>query len=215
MKKFVSENIVFLVLYFLFLVIGAYLILTLEKGDEILYINNLHSRFGNEFFKWASRLAEAPAFALIFLFMFFSSYGKGLLLGINLGLVSGAVQFLKLIVFTESVRPAAFFQGKAELNFIEGVQVFTQNSHPSGHTAIGFAVCFTLCLFTNNKFLKTVFFFIALFIGVSRVYLLQHFFRDVYVGSLLAMSITTIFWLTFAQSSFYQNLKWKDKAVLK
>lgn len=215
MKKLVSENIVFLGLYFLFLVAGAYLIIALEKGDEILYINNLHNRFGNEFFKWASRLAEAPAFALIFLFMLFSSYGKGLLLGINLGLVSGTVQFLKLIVFNDSVRPAAFFQGKAQLNFIEGVQVFTQNSHPSGHTAIGFAVCFMLSLFTSNKYLKAVFFFIALFIGVSRVYLLQHFFRDVYVGSLLAMAITTVFWLTFAQSSFYQNLKWKDKAVLK
>lgn len=215
MKKLVSENIVFLGLYFLFLVAGAYLIIALEKGDEILYINNLHNRFGNEFFKWASRLAEAPAFALIFLFMLFSSYGKGLLLGINLGLVSGTVQFLKLIVFNDSVRPAAFFQGKAQLNFIEGVQVFTQNSHPTGHTAIGFAVCFMLSLFTSNKYLKAVFFFIALFIGVSRVYLLQHFFRDVYVGSLLAMAITTVFWLTFAQSSFYQNLKWKDKAVLK
>lgn len=215
LKKFVAENMVFLVLYFLFLVVGAYLILTLEKGDEILYINNLHNSFGNEFFKWTSRLAEAPAFSLIFLFMLFSSYGKGLLLGINLGLVSGAVQFLKLVVFDDSVRPAAFFQGKAQLNFIEGVQMFTQNSHPSGHTAIGFAVCFMLCLFTSNKYLKALYFFVALLIGVSRVYLLQHFFRDVYVGSLLAMGITTIFWLTFGQSSFYQNLKWKDKAVLK
>lgn len=215
MKQFVDDSKVFLALYLLFLVIAGALIVKFEKGDEILYFSSLHTPLFDALFKWITRLAEAPAFMLTFVFIFFSSYGKGLLLGINLGLVSGAVQFLKLVVFDDAVRPAVFFEGKAQLNFVEGVQIFTQNSHPSGHTAIGFAVCFMLCLFTKNKYLKVVFFFLALLIGVSRVYLLQHFLRDVYVGSLLAMVITTVFWLTFAQSSFYQNLKWKDKAVLK
>lgn len=215
MKQFIKENGIFLGLYLIFLIVGAVIIAAVEKGDEILYFNSLHNQWFDELFKWITRLAEAPAFALILLFIFFSSYGKGLLLGINLGLVSGAVQFLKLIVFSDSMRPAAVFQGKVPLNFVKGMEVFTQNSHPSGHTAIGFAVCFMLCLFTKNKALKAVYFGVALLVGVSRVYLLQHFFRDIYVGSLLAMSITTVFWLTFARSEFYQSIPWKDKAVLK
>lgn len=215
MKQFVDDSKVFLALYLLFLIVAGVLIMKFEKGDEILYFSSLHTPLLDEFFKWTTRLAEAPAFALAILFIFFSSYGKGLLLSINLGLVSGVVQFLKLVVFADAVRPSVFFEGKAKLNFVEGVQIFTQNSHPSGHTAIGFAACFMLCLFTENKYLKVIFFFVALLIGVSRVYLLQHFLRDVYVGSLLAMAITSVFWLTFAQSSFYQNLSWKDKAVLK
>jgi membrane-associated phospholipid phosphatase len=215
MKEFIKDAKLFLMLYLLFLIAGGVLIIMFEKGDEILYFNQVHTRFFDEFFKWVTRLAEAPAYLLVLLFVFFYSYGKGLLLGINLLLTGGAVQFLKHVVFPDVNRPALVFQHKTILNFVEGVDVFHYHSFPSGHTAIGFAVCFLLSLFVRNSALKVFLFFIALLVGISRVYLLQHFFRDIYVGSLLGIVITTLIWLLIAQSVFYNRLRWKDRALLK
>ncbi len=215
MKTFLKENKIFLLLYLLFFICGAAIIGWFEKGDEILYFNTLHNSFFDQFFRWTSFLAEAPAFLLIFLLILFSSYGHGILLGLNLILNAVVVQFLKLAVFPNQIRPAVFFEGKTPLNFVPGVEIFHQHSFPSGHTTIAFAVFFMLSLFAQDKKWSVVFFFSALLIGIARVYLLEHFFRDVYAGSLLAMAITTVFWLTFAQSDFYRNLKWKDKALLK
>lgn len=215
MKQFVERGKTFLLLYVLFAIAGGAIIAVFEHGDEILYANSLHNPFADDLFKWITKLAEAPAFLLAFLFVFFSSYGKGLLLSINLGLVAGVVQFLKLIVFEGTARPAVFFENKVALRFVDGVEVFRHNSFPSGHTAIGFATFFMLALFTENRLLKMVFFVTALLIGISRVYLLQHFFRDIYAGAFIGVSVTALFWLTFAQSNFYNNLTWKNKAVLK
>lgn len=215
MREFVDNAKPFLILYLLFLIAGGVLIAMFEKGDEILYFNQLHTRFFDEFFKWTTRLAEAPAFLLVFLLLFFSSYGKGLLLATNLLLTGGVVQLLKHVVFPNHHRPPLFFQDKAVLNLVQGVEVYYHNSFPSGHTATGFAACFLLSLFVRSKTAKVFLFFAALFIGISRVYLLQHFFRDVYAGSLAGVFITTLVWLLIAQSDFYNKLKWKDKALLK
>lgn len=215
MKNFVERGKVFLLLYLALLIVGAVIIALFEKGDEILYANGLHNAFSDDLFKWITKLAEAPAFILALLFVFFSSYGKGILLGINLGLVAGVVQIFKKLVFADAIRPALFFENKVALQFVQGVDVFRHNSFPSGHTAIGFATFFMLALFTENKLLQVLFFVTALLISVSRVYLLQHFFRDIYFGSLVGVTVTGLFWLTFAQSKFYNNLTWKDKALLK
>jgi membrane-associated phospholipid phosphatase len=60
-----------------------------------------------------------------------------------------------------------------------------------------------------------LFLFLALLVGISRVYLLQHFFRDVYAGSMVGVVISSVFYLTFVRSGFYNSLHWKDKALLK
>ena len=71
-----------------------------------------------------------------------------------------------------------------------------------------------LPLLTVRRVVQTVIVVLALLVGISRMYLLEHFLTDVYFGSLLGMGITAAFYLTFGESDFYRNLKWKDKALL-
>ena len=59
------------------------------------------------------------------------------------------------------------------------------NSFPSGHTACAFAIYFCLSMMVKNNWLKFFFFFLALLTAFTRVYLSQHFFMDVYGGSLV------------------------------
>ncbi len=215
MKPFIQQNKVFFSLYAIFLLIGGLLILPLEKGTEILYFNSLHTPFFNSFFKYLTQLAEAPLLLLCLIVALRFSYGKGIILSLNTLLVFVTVAVLKHYVFETQVRPAIFFEGKTALNFVEGLKVLRYNSFPSGHTAAAFGFFCMLSLLLHSKKWSAVFFVLALLVGISRVYLLQHFFRDVYAGSLIGVVISTVFYLTFVRSGFYNSLHWKDKALFK
>lgn len=215
MKNFIEENRIFIALYLVFLVAGGILIATMERGNEILYLNSLHTPFFDTFFKYTTKLAEAPLLLLSLVVAIRYSYGKGMVLALNSLLVFAATAALKQLVFENQVRPSVFFDGKATLNFVQGLDVLRYNSFPSGHTSAAFGLLFMLSLLTEQKKWSMLFFIIALLVGISRVYLLQHFFRDIYAGSLVGVGISCVFYLTFVRSGFYTNLQWKDKALFK
>lgn len=213
MIKFLQHNKIFLSLYILFLIGGAFILFEYEKGDEILYANDLHTPFLNQFFKWTTHFAEWPILLFMLIVAIRFSYGRGLLLLVNNTIVLVVTQFLKHIVFPDQNRPSVFFENKLLLNFVEGMEINRYNSFPSGHTAGAFAFFFMLSILVKDKRWSPVFFTAALLVGVSRVYLMQHFFRDVYAGSLVAVSITSVFYLTFVQSGYYNNLHWREHSL--
>ncbi len=96
-------------------------------------------------------------------------------------------QGLKKTIFTGLPRPVKFFDETVTLHFIEGVKVHQYFTFPSGHTITAFMVFYLLSLMFNKRVFGTLFFIIALLVGVSRVYILQHFFIDIYFGAMLGM----------------------------
>ena len=215
MRQLIRENKVFLGLYLLFLIIGAALIIFFEKGNEILYFNKLHTPFFDKFFVLVTRLAELPILLFIIIVTVRFSYGKGLVLAINSLLVFVTVTALKYLIFADQVRPSVFFEGKVHLNFVQNLEILREHSFPSGHTAGAFALLFMLSLITENKKWSILLFAFSLLVAISRVYLLEHFFRDVYAGSIIGTFITACFYLTFVRSQFYERIKWKDKKLIK
>jgi membrane-associated phospholipid phosphatase len=212
-KTFIQQNKIFLILYLLFLIAGGFVIALFEKGDEIVYFSSLHSGFFNSLFPWITRLGELPAAIFILLLVFASSYGRGILLSINLAVIFPVVYVLKKIVFASQVRPSVFFEGKMHLDYVPGVEVLQYNSFPSGHSAAAFGIFFMLSIFAKDKKLALIYFAMALLVAVSRIYLLEHFLRDVYFGSMIGICSAALVWLVVAQSKFYNNLWWKDKSL--
>ena len=70
------------------------------------------------------------------------------------------------------------------------------NSFPSGHTTSAFAllVFLTVFIFPKNNKTVSLLFAIALLVGISRMYLAAHFFKDIYLGSIVGfvMAIITV-----------------------
>lgn len=97
-------------------------------------------------------------------------------------------------------RPVAFFEKLGNLdsiNLIDGVyNIAGQTSFPSGHTMSGFALFGILALLLPKKnSTGFICFVIALLIGISRVYLVQHFLKDIYLGALMGSLIALLlFW---------------------
>jgi membrane-associated phospholipid phosphatase len=101
------------------------------------------------------------------------------------------VNILKQVVFTDTERPKRFFQGIVELNMVPGIDMHGLNSFPSGHTATAAAIAVLIALEWKNKTAVFASLIFAVLIGFSRIYLAQHFLRDVVFGYLVGVVVAT------------------------
>lgn len=168
----------------------AFLILTIplliiEKGTFELWLNKLHTPFFDQFFKYATYLGDGVTAAIFGVILLTFSYYRTIIFTVAILFDTILIQFVgKKLLFSHIVRPKKFFADDVVLNFVEGVKVHGNHSFPSGHTGAAFVWISFLALLLPKKYGIPVFIF-ALIVGMSRVYLVQHFFMDVYVASII------------------------------
>lgn len=195
MKTLFRNNKAFLTPYVLFLIAGAVLIIINSKSDTHLEFNRFHNSFCDVFFRYLTNLGDGFAALIVIIIAFTVKYRYALIIGIS-NLVSGIItQTLKHTLFSEVVRPKKFFEGIHDIYFVPHVDNYLYNSFPSGHSTCAFALYFSLALITERKLYKFLFFLLALSVAYSRIYLSQHFFEDIYAGSLIGVT-TTLFTFT-------------------
>jgi membrane-associated phospholipid phosphatase len=196
-KNIIQKNTVFFVAYTMLLLIAIYFLTVTSHGDEILFFSNRHTPFFDTFFAFITKLSEPNIYGFIIPFLLFFRFGYAkmmLLLGITVALC----QWLLKITFLQ-LRPYNFFDDQGlihQLNFVPGVPIYKHlTSFPSGHTISAFAIyCFLALIFSKNKILQISLLAVALLIGISRIYLLQHFINDVAAGSLVGIFLAMFFY---------------------
>jgi membrane-associated phospholipid phosphatase len=192
LKESLGRNSYFIFPYFTVFLLFVVLLLVFPKADVHLFINTCNSPFLDLFFKWITVLGNGfftMGIVCLFLFFHFRKSAIILLAFVISGII---VQCLKTTVFSETLRPWAYFEGKSPLHLVEGVYLLSIQSFPSGHSASAFALFLCLATFTSNKLLKFLLFIIASLTAFSRVYLSQHFLGDALAGSLLGLLITLL-----------------------
>lgn len=210
MKAIFKTNFSFLLPYSIFVILGAAVLAINTKIELHLSFNSFHSPFFDVFFYYVTYLGDGVMALLTVIILCTIKYRYAVIVGVSNFIASVITQILKQTVFAEMVRPKKFFEGIHDLYFIPGVENHFHNSFPSGHSTCAFSLYFALALIVKNKTLKLSLFFIALIVGFSRVYLSQHFFEDVYAGSLIGIVITLIVYY-FIQK---KNRTWMDKSLI-
>jgi len=186
-----------------------------DKAQIHLLLNSFHNAFGDTVFPYITYIGDGVTVVIAVILLLLVKYRFALLLAVANVLSAGLTQLLKHTIFADVVRPKEYFKNMLDIHYVEGVENYLYNSFPSGHTTAAFTTFFCFALMTENKFLKTLMFFIALTIGFSRIYLSQHFLQDVYAGSLIGVSVSMLVY------SFIQNNKklnasaWIDKSLYK
>ncbi len=206
MKTFLKNNFLFIVPYLLFLSLGCVLIILNTKAEKHLEFNAFHSNVFDYFFYYFTFLGDGLVAVLVTIILLTVKYRYALLVGVSNTISALITQFLKHGVFDNMVRPKKFFEGVHDLYFVPGVDNYLYNSFPSGHSTCAFSLYLSLSLILKNKMMKFVFFLIALLVGYSRVYLSQHFFEDVYSGSIIGVSVTLMvyYFLTKMKKPWYE-----------
>lgn len=197
--KLWSKGNWFIVPYLFFLLVGAGVTLFFEKGADIIYINEMHTPAADSLFKLLTKSVEFPLIVVWMIIVGVFNFRHCLFVAASTAFAGAMAQTLKKLVFSDAARPALFFQQRSNLNFVDGIEVLHQHSFPSGHTAAAFSLCFALALIMKNKKWGALFFALALLVAVSRVYLLQHFFSDVYAGAAVGVLAGIFMHLIFSK----------------
>tara|TARA_B100001287_G_scaffold81165_1_gene67553 strand:- start:337 stop:753 length:417 start_codon:yes stop_codon:yes gene_type:complete len=126
---------------------------------------------------------------------------------VSLLLTTAVAQFLKRYVFSDLFRPTSVFKDLVDNGswyLVEGVNLHEKYSFPSGHTATVFSVLILIALLMKNKKISVFLVLISFVVGLSRIYLSQHFLIDVLAGSLIGTVFSV---LTYYFFSIYLNKK--------
>ena len=91
-------------------------------------------------------------------------------------------------VLPEQPRPTKAITNTYQVHTVKGVELHKEFSFPSGHTATAFTVFFIACLAIQKRWVLPLGFAYALLVAYSRVYLAQHFPRDIAGGMLIAVA---------------------------
>jgi len=205
----IRENAWFFSGLLLFLIVGAIMLLLIDTGDAIFFFSDRRTPFWDLFFVYGTKAGEAIIYFIALAALLFVRYRYAitlLLMGISVSVVSFAMKAL----FGHE-RPSLFFRNTGvfdQLTVIEGVRLNGgANSFPSGHTMSAFALFGFLAFCLPRKRGAGLFFFLmALMVGLSRIYLIQHFLKDVYLGAIVGV-LLAMMWYYLAH---FPKANWLD-----
>lgn len=192
----------------IYLVLGGLLLVSTAHGDLVLWLSDHHSAAGDFFFKYWTHVGDGFLLGIVALLFLFVNYHKFFTFLIAIAFQTVFVHIFKQWLFAGEPRPKLYFQDRlAELNFVDGVAVRSYDSFPSGHTASAFTLAFFLILVVKSNALRVTIFISAVLVGISRMYILQHFARDVYFGSLFGILSVVLAYMIMAPKSEYAKLQ--------
>jgi membrane-associated phospholipid phosphatase len=180
-----KSNKIFLLIYLLCLILFFYPVFYVNKLHLISEYNFPNNNFLLQLFRFLTRLAEGIFVTGVIVYLFFKKikYALAILFSV---VVSGIfAQFFKRILFSDHYRPYHYFKGINDLNWMDMHEKIEYFSFPSGHTTTAFALFFVLIFIAHKTWVKSLLFILMILVGLSRVYLYQHFHQDIYAGSIL------------------------------
>jgi len=188
----------------------------IDKGAIELVINQYHLPYLDVYFKYITHLGDGLTLAVLLLILLFSNYTLAIITSFSIVFQSIFVSLFKRWLFKGLERPLAFFDESISLHLVDGVDVHSYNTFPSGHTATGFTLFALILLMFKNRtvILSTLLFFFAFSVGFSRVYLMQHFVIDAYFGALIGV-LSVLLGLYLAELLFKDDQleRWSNSSL--
>ncbi|MCD6090212.1 MAG: phosphatase PAP2 family protein [Bacteroidales bacterium] len=196
---------------FLALLILSSPLLFTEKEFLNLWLNQHHSPFLDVFFKYTTHLGNAWLLLPLLIFALSRNYFLSLVLFVTTIFESVLVQVvLKNGFFSDIVRPIKYISQSDILHRVEGISVHSLHSFPSGHAQTAFLIFTFLALFCKRSSSAYILLFLAALVALSRVYLLQHFFIDVWFGAIIGYIFPVgIAFVFYKYTNLSTNPKWE------
>jgi len=115
------------------------------------------------------------------------------------------IESFKYFILPNEPRPITAIANSKLIHTVAGVELHTIASFPSGHTTQAFIFFLLACLMIDKKWIVSIGFLYAALVGYSRIYLAQHFPRDV-AGGMFFASISVLLSVLIYQK-WFENKK--------
>ena len=215
LKLLIRENRAFFILHTLLLVLGGYPLVVFDKVALFLQLNRFHLPCLDLFFYYITFLGSSTMYILFVATLAAMQLDNRILLTsvCSFMAMSVTVQGMKRIFFVDQLRPTALIPKDVPLHIVEGTVPEIHLSFPSGHAATIFTTVCLIHLLMPKKpvFLSIFLIFTAIVVAYSRLYLCQHFYRDIYVGAWVGTWTTVLVYRLLMNR---QGPAWLDQKLL-
>lgn len=206
MKLFFKQNGFYLFVYVAVLAVLGYILLHHGKVQIHMVINAwVGNPLWDNIFKYITHIGDGIFAALIIAVLLFVDVRKAVYILLSYLGAAAISSILKYIIYPDIFRPHStfgYFIRDFRLHEVEGVEMASNRSFPSGHALSSFALFFCLMFMTKNQALKALFFLLAFVSSFSRLYLSQHWLIDVYVGSIIGVGFSLLFYAVFYNTNY-------------
>lgn len=198
LQELIKENKYFFTLFGLWLIVGALMLSWYDREALFFFFNSRFSVFLDYTMVILSAYGRGDCIPILLIsLLVISSFRTkhylftSILSGLLLTLISFSAK-----QFYGCARPLVEY-GPDRVHTVSWMQNAYFNSFPSGHTmgAFGFFIMMSFYLTQQQKKWSILFFILALGCGFSRIYLGQHYFKDVYFGSIFGVLIVLVVYL--------------------
>ncbi|MDR6193399.1 phosphatase PAP2 family protein [Siphonobacter sp. SORGH_AS_0500] len=212
--RLIRQNYSFFLPYVILLIVVGSMLSQLDRTVLMRWINGYNHPFWDRFFYYLTDLADGATGFGVAVGLLFVRFRWALAAGLSFLLAGEFTQLLKHVFYEGELRPSAFYKNSGwAFHTVEGLNLHSVNSFPSGHSTSVFALCCLLTLLVTNKNWGWLFLAIAVLGAYSRVYLFQHFVVDIYVGSIIG-TVTTLVVFAGLESYWKNHPKtWLDRRV--
>lgn len=187
---------------FILIVFGLLVQLFTEKGELVLALDAAHTPFLDSVFMIITRMGElVGGIAVVILLLTFGSKKYVYAFILSILLTTGASQVLKHTIFKQERRPIVAYEN---LKPVDSLERHRTNSFPSGHTTASFTFMTLLAIGLKKKWIQVTAPVLGALIGISRVYLGQHYLNDIIAGAILGLLLTSMV-LMFIESKFKEE----------
>ncbi|RAJ97994.1 membrane-associated phospholipid phosphatase [Larkinella arboricola] len=204
---------------FFFVYLSAFILvsigmLTYSKTELMQWVNAHHTPSADVFFRNVTYLGDGAFAVIVTVALAFCSFRFALMGAASFLLSTAIVRVLKQLVFAGSLRPLKYFEHSDwQYRVIEGLDIHSYNSFPSGHSTTAFAIFCLLALLDERKSRGWFWALMAIITAYSRVYLFQHFVEDVYVGSIIGTVSSVVVFLLLSRYWDQHPKTWHSRRI--
>ena len=213
--KDVLHKIRYLFIPYIFILCACLIVKLLYTRHDIYFaVNGFHTDFLDSIEPYITYIGDGVTIVIISaILLLICSYRASFLLITSYALTALTAQVLKYSF--DMPRPKVYFANELDkVHFVKGLYILSVHSFPSGHTVTAFSAGVVITYLAKNKAWGAVLLFVALMVGYSRMYLSQHFFEDVTVGSVVGVLVTFL-WLSYIdRKEFINSPRW-NRGLLK
>lgn len=207
LKSVLSNYKASLICHLIFLLgVGPWVFL-FDKTQSLVWINQHHNPVSDHLLYHLTRLPELSLIVFIIVLAFF--YERKITLSVltSLFLCGISIYLFKHVLFSDFERPSVWIKAhQIKMHLLQSIDLHSHGSFPSGHTLGAFATLGMAGMVSKNAWVQILFFILACGIAYSRVYVCQHYLRDVYVGALYGYGVCLLLFIIFNRlSSPYWN----------
>ena len=210
-KPYTSYNRYFLIPFVIWMVLGGIALLSFDRLELFRAFNTHYSTLGDEVMIYVTRMGEGVFVTIVMLLLLARTSLRNAWF-VVVAVFSNAIPNLiaqALKSGFNAPRPLNYFEEAPWIHALPEWPRFMERSFPSGHTTCAFCLYCLLAVLLPPKYkiFGLAFFFLALAVGYSRIYLAAHFFVDVYVGSIIGTVFTLLIvaLMNRHQGRFFKN----------